>query len=68
MIAGISLFIRIAQKAFAPPQKIVPCHDCGTDRHDLDARHCKTCGAALAAPLRRSSRAVRGSAEEEEGG
>lgn len=60
MIAGISLFFSVAQKAFAPQMKIVRCTECGTDRHDLDARHCKICGAALTSPLRRTARAVRG--------
>ncbi len=59
MIAGISLFFSIAQKAFAPQRKIVRCVECHTDRHDLDARHCKNCGAALTAPLRGTTRAVR---------
>lgn len=60
MIAGISLFFSIAQKAFAPQQKIVHCIGCGLDRHDPDARHCKTCGSALAAPLRGTVRTARG--------
>ena len=50
MIAGISLFFSLAQKAFAPQQKIVRCAGCGLDRHDLDARHCKVCGEALVQP------------------
>ena len=60
MITGISLFFSIAQKAFAPQQKIVRCVDCGLDRHDLDARHCKACGHILQAPLRGRARTVRG--------
>jgi voltage-gated potassium channel len=60
MIAGISLFFSIAQKAFAPQQKIVRCPSCGLDRHDLDARHCRGCGEALTEPLRGTTRAVRG--------
>src|SRR5690606_13184820 len=35
MIAGISLFFSIAQKAFAPYQKIQRCVSCGQDRHAL---------------------------------
>jgi voltage-gated potassium channel len=62
MIAGISLFFSIAQKAFAPEKKIVRCTECGTDRHDLDARHCKVCGAQLTAPLRGIARTARGKA------
>lgn len=60
MIAGISLFFSVAQKAFAPEKKIVRCTACGADRHDLDARHCKVCGAALTAPLRGIARTARG--------
>jgi voltage-gated potassium channel len=62
MIAGISLFFSIAQKAFAPEKKIVRCTECGTDRHDLDARHCKVCGTQLTAPLRGIARTARGKA------
>lgn len=52
MIAGISLFFSVAQKAIAPSQKIVPCPACGLDRHEPDARHCRACGAQLAPPGR----------------
>jgi voltage-gated potassium channel len=62
MIAGISLFFSIAQKAFAPEKKIIRCTECGTDRHDLDARHCKVCGTQLTAPLRGIARTARGKA------
>lgn len=47
MIAGISLFFSIAQKAFAPQSKIFRCSGCGVDRHDPDARFCKGCGEKL---------------------
>jgi voltage-gated potassium channel len=47
MIAGVSLFFTIAQKAIAPHRKIKTCAECGLDRHELDARHCRNCGAAL---------------------
>ncbi|MGD9980342.1 MAG: potassium channel family protein [Hyphomonadaceae bacterium] len=60
MIAGISLFFSIAQKVFAPPQKIVACSACGLDRHDPDAKFCKLCGDELTAPLRGTTRKVRG--------
>lgn len=49
MIAGISLFISIAQKIVATPHKFVRCGGCGLDRHDIDALHCKSCGTALGA-------------------
>lgn len=60
MIAGISLFFSIAQKAFAPQQKIASCSACGIDRHDLDARFCKGCGGALRTPLRERARKATG--------
>jgi voltage-gated potassium channel len=59
MIAGISLFFSIAQKVFAPPQKIVACSACGLDRHDSDAKYCKACGDVLTAPLRGRARRAR---------
>lgn len=60
MIAGISLFFSVAQKVFAPQQRILRCESCGLDRHDLDARHCKSCGEFLPAPLRATARMARG--------
>jgi voltage-gated potassium channel len=50
MIAGITLFFGIAQKAFSPHQRRLRCQSCGLDRHDQDARYCKSCGAALPKP------------------
>jgi voltage-gated potassium channel len=58
MITGISLFFSIAQKAFAPQQRIAAC-ECGLDRHDRDARFCKGCGARLATGLRRDGEAAK---------
>lgn len=52
MIAGVSLFIRIAQKIFSTAPKIVRCTTCGLDRHEPDAHFCRGCGAALADPVR----------------
>jgi len=60
MIAGISLFFGIAQKVFAPQQKIVRCEECGLDRHELDARYCRGCGRELIAPLQGRARTARG--------
>lgn len=60
MITGISLFFSIAQKVFAPHQQITRCVECGLDRHDLDARHCKSCGHVLNPPLRGRARTARG--------
>ncbi|GAM99437.1 potassium voltage-gated channel subfamily KQT [alpha proteobacterium U9-1i] len=50
MLIGISLFFSIAQKAFAPQRRFERC-SCGQDRHELDARHCKSCGARLREPV-----------------
>jgi voltage-gated potassium channel len=59
MLVGISLFFTIAQKVFAPQQKIQRCLACGRDRHGLDARYCCSCGTELTAPLRGRARAAR---------
>jgi voltage-gated potassium channel len=59
MLAGISLFFSIAQKVFAPPQKIVACSECGLDRHDPDAKFCKLCGDKLTAPTLGRARKAR---------
>lgn len=60
MIAGISLFISIAQKVVSQPKKIVRCEGCGLDRHDVDAMHCKVCGQGLGRALRKRARGARG--------
>lgn len=60
MLVGISLFFSIAQKVFAPEQKIVRCTGCGMDRHALNARYCCNCGEKLTAPLRGTTRVARG--------
>jgi voltage-gated potassium channel len=51
MIAGISLFLRLAQAAFRGGSKVrFACPRCGLMRHDHDAVHCKACGEVLAIP------------------
>lgn len=50
MIAGISLFIRLAQAIFRPYKVRYPCPQCGLLRHDPDAVHCKACGQPLKIP------------------
>lgn len=50
MIAGISLFLRLAQAVFRPAKVVHPCPHCGLRRHDADAVHCKACGRLLAIP------------------
>jgi voltage-gated potassium channel len=63
MLVGISLFFTIAQKVFAPQEKIQKCVQCGLDRHGLTASYCCNCGAQLTTPLRgraRTARSARG--------
>ncbi len=50
MIAGITLFVRLAQALFRPAKVVFPCPTCGLLRHDLDAVHCKACGEILNIP------------------
>jgi voltage-gated potassium channel len=50
MLAGITLFLRLAQTLFRPYKMTFPCHACGLTRHEPDAVHCKACGALLNIP------------------
>ena len=50
MIVGISLFVRLAQSIFRPHKVYFPCPQCGLNRHDPDAVHCKACGQILNIP------------------
>lgn len=50
MIAGVTLFLRLAQVLFRPHKVRFPCPDCGLQRHDPDAVHCKACGRMLCIP------------------
>jgi voltage-gated potassium channel len=51
MLVGITLFLRLAQAVFRPGGKVVyPCPQCGLQRHELDAVHCKACGHVLNIP------------------
>ena len=47
MIVGVSLFLRLIQAIFRPRRIEHECPDCGLDRHDPDAIHCKHCGRLL---------------------
>ena len=50
MIFGVTLFLRLV-RALLQPQKVrFPCPDCGLQRHDFDAVHCKACGRMLNIP------------------
>ncbi len=50
MIIGISLFVRLAQLIFRPAKVSFPCPQCGLQRHEPDAVHCKACGHLLNIP------------------
>ena len=50
MIAGVTLFLRLAQVLFRPSKVRFRCPECGLSRHDGDAVHCKACGVLLAIP------------------
>ena len=51
MIVGITLFFRLAQAVFRPGGKVLhPCPQCGLQRHEPDAVHCKGCGHVLNIP------------------
>lgn len=50
MIIGISLFVRLAQAVVRPYKVTFPCPQCGLQRHDADAVHCKACGHVLNIP------------------
>ena len=50
MIIGISLFVRLAQAIFRPAKVQFPCPQCGLQKHEPDAVHCKACGHLLNIP------------------
>ncbi len=47
MVVGVALFLRLAQAIFSPTKVRFTCPDCGLDRHEPDAVHCKHCGRTL---------------------
>jgi len=47
MIFGVTLFLRLAQVLFRPTKVRQPCPQCGLLLHDVDAVHCKHCGAVI---------------------
>jgi voltage-gated potassium channel len=50
MIFGVTLFLRLA-RAFLRVHKVrFPCPNCGLQRHEVDAVHCKACGEPLKIP------------------
>ncbi|MGI9381967.1 MAG: ion channel [Methyloligellaceae bacterium] len=47
MVIGVALFLRLVQTIFRPAKVRYRCPDCGLNRHDTDAVHCKHCGRIL---------------------
>lgn len=47
MIVGVALFLRLVQTIFRPSKAHYTCPDCGLNRHDHDAVHCKHCGRTV---------------------
>ncbi|MGI9522891.1 MAG: potassium channel family protein [Hyphomicrobiaceae bacterium] len=47
MVFGVALFLRLIQTIFRPARVVFDCPDCGLQRHDSDAVHCKHCGRVL---------------------
>jgi len=50
MIFGVALFLRLVQTIFRPTKVNYSCPDCGLNRHDPDAVHCKHCGRTINIP------------------
>jgi len=50
MIFGVTLFLNLARVLFNPTKVRFSCPDCGLQRHDRDAVHCKACGRLLNIP------------------
>jgi voltage-gated potassium channel len=47
MLAGIMVFVRLAQAVVAPHRLNLRCTSCGLAQHEADALHCRACGAKL---------------------
>lgn len=50
MIFGVTLFLNLAKALLAPSKVRFACPVCALQRHDIDAVHCKACGAVLNIP------------------
>jgi voltage-gated potassium channel len=50
MIFGVTLFFNLARALISPNKVRFSCPDCGLQRHDADAVHCKACGRTLNIP------------------
>ena len=47
MVVGVALFLRLVRTVFQPIRVSHRCPDCGLNRHDRDAVHCKHCGRVV---------------------
>ena len=47
MVLGVALFLRLVQAIFRPGKVNYACPECGLNRHDPDAVHCKHCGNTI---------------------
>ncbi len=47
MVVGVALFVQLARAIFQPSKIRYKCPECGLNRHDPDAIHCKHCGEPL---------------------
>jgi len=47
MVVGVALFVQLARAIFQPSKVKHTCPECGLNRHDPDAIHCKHCGEPL---------------------
>jgi voltage-gated potassium channel len=50
MILGVTLFFNLARALLQPRKVRFPCPQCGLQRHEPDAVHCKACGVILNIP------------------
>lgn len=47
MVVGVALFVQLARAIFQPTRIKYTCPECGLNRHEPDAIHCKHCGEPL---------------------
>jgi voltage-gated potassium channel len=47
MVVGVALFVQLARAIFQPSKIKHKCSECGLNRHEPDAVHCKHCGELL---------------------
>lgn len=50
MVVGVALFVQLAKSIFQPSKVKFECPECGLNRHEPDALHCKHCGAPVKIP------------------